>query len=49
MSSHFTLNRVKCEKQILPPVGFELTISCICGQRLPARPQGIHGINRTTG
>ena len=24
-SSHFTLNRVKCEKQILPSVGFEPT------------------------
>ena len=27
--SHSTLNRVKCEKQILPSVGFEPTTCCI--------------------
>ena len=32
-SSHSTLLRVKCEKQILPAVGFEPTTSCIRGKR----------------
>ena len=34
-SSHFTLNRVKCEKQILPSAGFEVRThdSCIRDKR----------------
>ena len=47
-SRHSTLNRVKYEKQILPPVGFESTTSCIRGKRLPTRPQGLHGRDQTT-
>ena len=47
--SHSTLlNRVNCEKQILPSMGFEPTTSCICGKRLTARPRGPHGRERTT-
>ena len=44
----FHSNRVKCEKQILPTVGFEPTTSCIRGKRLTARPRGPHGRERTT-
>ena len=44
-SSHSTLNRVK---QILPLVGFEPATSCICGKRVPARPKGPYGRERTT-
>ena len=44
----FHSNRVECEKQILPSVGFELTTSCIRGKRLIARPRGPHGRGRTT-
>ena len=36
-SSHSTLNRVKCEKQILPLVGFEPTTSCIRGKPKASR------------
>ena len=36
----FHSNRIKCEKQILPSVGFEPTTSCIRGKRLTARPRG---------
>ena len=46
-SSHSILNRVRCEKQILPPVGFEPKTSCIRGKRLPAWPQWLHGRVRT--
>ena len=42
------LIRVKFEKQILPSVGFKPTTSCIRGKRLTARPQGLHGRERTT-
>ena len=45
-SSHSTLIRVKCEKQILPSVGIEPTTSCIHGKRFPAKPQGLHGRNK---
>ena len=38
-SSHYTLDRVKCDKQILLPVGFEPTTTCIRGKRHTARPQ----------
>ena len=38
---HSTINRVKCETEILPSVRFECTTSCIRGKRLPARPQNI--------
>ena len=46
----FTLHsiRVKCEKQILPSVGFEPTTPCIRGKRLSARPRRPHGRERTT-
>ena len=40
-SLHFTLNRIKYEKQILLPVEFEPTTSCIRVKRLPARPLGL--------
>ena len=46
-SIHSTLNRVKYKKQILLPVGFEPTTSCIHSKSLPARLQGLHGGNRT--
>ena len=38
----FHSNRVKCEKQILPSMGFEPTTSCVHGV-LQARPRGPHG------
>ena len=41
-------NRVKCDKQILPSVGFEPSTFCIRGKRLTARPRGPHGRERTT-
>ena len=44
----FHSNRVKCEKQILPSVGFEPTTSCIRGKRLTAKPREPHGRERTT-
>ena len=44
----FHSNRVECEKQILPSVGFEFTTSSIRGKRLTARPRGPHGRERTT-
>ena len=54
-SLHSTLNIIKCEKQILPSVGFEPTTSCIRGKRLTARPRGTnehhegdHARERTT-
>ena len=40
-------NRVNCEKQILPSMGFEPTTSCIRGKHLPAKSQGSHGRERT--
>ena len=35
-SSHWTINKVKCEKRILPSMGLKPTTSCIRGNRLPA-------------
>ena len=47
-SLHSSLNRVKCETQILPSVGFAPTTFCICGKRLTARLQNIHSRPRLT-
>ena len=43
----FHSNKVKCEEQILPSVGFEPTTSCIRGKHT-AWPRGPHGREQTT-
>ena len=46
---HSKLNIVKCDKLILPTMDLNSQpTSCISGKRLPARPQGPHGKERTT-
>ena len=47
-NSSIYLNKVKCEKQILLPLGFEPTTSCILSKSLFARPQGPHENEQTT-
>ena len=48
-ASHLTLNKVKCEKQILSSVGFEPSLSCVRYKRLTAKLQGPHGRKQHRG